>query len=102
MLHRLDGGRRRRWPRGTWMKLQSGEILRAFMRQRGISERTLARYAGCSRAFIGHLLHERRTTCTPELAVKIAEALSVPVEGLFMPRMSNGSTQKARSRGAAA
>jgi transcriptional regulator with XRE-family HTH domain len=70
------------------MRLQSGEILRAFMRQRGISERTLARYAGCSRAMVGHLLHGRKTTCSPQLAVKIAEALSVPLEALFAPRMS--------------
>lgn len=102
MLHSIDGGRRRRWPKGTWMKLQSGEILRAFMRQRGISERTLARYAGCSRAMISHLLHGRKTTCTPELAVKITEALTVPLEALFMPRMSATSSQKQASTGAAA
>jgi transcriptional regulator with XRE-family HTH domain len=71
------------------MRLHSGEILRAFMNKRGISERTLARHAGCSRAFIGHLLHERKTTCTPQLATNIAEALSVPLEGLFTPRSSN-------------
>ena len=75
------------------MRLHSGEILRAFMRQRGISERTLARYAGCSRAFIGHLLHERKTTCTPELAMRIAEGLSVPLEGLFAPKMPGSSGQ---------
>lgn len=95
-------GRRRRWPKGTWMKLQSGEILRAFMRQRGISERTLARYAGCSRAFIGHLLHERRTTCTPELALKISEALAVPLEGLFTPRQSGVNGPPVRPRRTAA
>jgi transcriptional regulator with XRE-family HTH domain len=82
------------------MKLQSGEILRAFMRERRISERTLARYAGCSRAMIGHLLHGRKTSCTPQLAEKIAEALSVPVEALFTPRMTPVSIQ--RGAGAAA
>lgn len=79
------------------MRLQSGEILRAFMRQRGISERTLARYAGCSRAFIGHLLHGRKTTCTPELAARIAEALSVPLEALFVPRMTTTPGRPART-----
>lgn len=100
MLQPVNGGRRRRWPKGTWMRLQSGEILRAFMRQRAISERTLARYAGCSRAFIGHLLHERKTTCTPELATRIAEALSVPLEGLFAPKMSIADGHKVRSSAA--
>lgn len=84
------------------MRLQSGEILRAFMHQRCISERTLARYAGCSRAMIGHLLHGRRTTCSPVLAVKISEALSVPLEGLFTPRMSHKTGRKVSSQGAAA
>jgi transcriptional regulator with XRE-family HTH domain len=104
MLHSIDGGRRRRWPKGTWMRLQSGEILRAFMRKRGISERTLARYSGCSRAMIGHLLHERKTTCTPQLAERIAEALSTPLEALFTPRMSthNGHEKHNKMSGAAA
>lgn len=104
MLRAIDGGRRRRWPKGTWMRLQSGEILRAFMRKRGISERTLARYAGCSRAMIGHLLHERKTTCTPQLAERIAEALSTPLEALFTPRMSSEDVHQKRSKisGAAA
>lgn len=102
MVQPIVVGRRRRWPRGTWMRLQSGEILRAFMRQRGISERTLARYAGCSRAFIGHLLHERKTTCTPQLAVNIAEALQVPIEALFMPRVTPNGVHAARRSGAAA
>lgn len=70
------------------MRLESGEILRAWMRRRRISERTLARYAGCSRAMIGHLLHERKTTCTPQLAERIAEALDVELSSLFTPKMS--------------
>jgi transcriptional regulator with XRE-family HTH domain len=84
------------------MRLQSGEILRAFMRQRGISERTLARYAGCSRAMVGHLLHGRKTTCTPQLAVKIAEALSVPLEALFVPRVSTNMDRRSSGTGAVA
>jgi transcriptional regulator with XRE-family HTH domain len=102
MLQAIDGGRRRRWPKGTWMKLESGEILRAWMRRRRISERTLARYAGCSRAMIGHLLHERKTTCTPQLAERIAEALDVELSSLFAPRVStNGSESKSLRKTAA-
>ncbi len=102
MVTSLGSRRCRRWPKGTWMKLLSPEILRAFMRQRSISERTLARYAGCSRAMVGHLLHGRKTTCTPQLAERIAEALSVPLEGLFMPKMPSATRQHGEKHGAAA
>lgn len=102
MLQVVGGGRRRRWPKGTWMRLESGEILRAWMRRRRVSERTLARYAGCSRAMIGHLLHERKTTCTPQLAERIAEALDVELSSLFTPKMSAAGKQSDAATGAAA
>jgi transcriptional regulator with XRE-family HTH domain len=100
MLQAVGGGRRRRWPKGTWMKLRSAEVLRAEMRHRGLSERTLARYAGCSRAFIGHLLHERKSSCTPELAVRIEEALGLREGALFVPRVSSQTEHKSPGRAA--
>lgn len=78
---------RRRWPKGTWMKLQSRDILRSLMEdeRRNFSMSKLARYSGCSKSFISHLLAGRKTSCTPELAERIAEALDVPVTLLFVP-----------------
>lgn len=58
------------------------------MEQRGLSLSTLARYAGCSKSFISHLLSGRKTTCTPALAGRIAQALDVPLEVLFVPSAS--------------
>lgn len=78
----------KRWPRGTWMRLQSSDTLRALMGQKGFSMERLARYSGCSKSFISHLTADRKKTCTPELAGRIAEALEVPLEILFMPSVS--------------
>lgn len=70
------------------MKLKSHETLRALMNQDGFSMGRLARYAGCSKGFISHLLAGRRNSCTAELGARIAEALGVPVEILFAVSMS--------------
>lgn len=81
----------KRYPKGTWMKLRSIEILVAFMRQKDFSLGRLARYAGCSRSMISHLTSGRRSSCSPELADRIAEALDVPREALFDQRASADS-----------
>lgn len=73
-----------RWPKGSWMKLTSADTLKALMAQRGLSMSRLARYAGCSKSFIAHLCVGRKSTCTPQLAQRIAEALEVPLEILFV------------------
>ena len=87
----------RRWPKGTWMKLQSPETLRALMNQRGFSYDRLARYAGVSKSFISHLTAGRKTTCKATTAENIAEALDIPLEILFVPSLSADSGQIVRA-----
>lgn len=87
----------KRYPKGTWMKLRSAEILVAFMRQKDFSLGRLARYAGCSRSMISHLTSGRKTSCSPELADRISEALDVPTEALFDLRESSGSGSSDRA-----
>ncbi|MFC9768410.1 XRE family transcriptional regulator [Rhodococcus jostii] len=58
------------------------------MKQDKFSLARLAMYGGCSKSFISHLLSERRTSCTPELAERLAMALRVPCEVLFEPKSS--------------
>lgn len=82
-----------RWPKGAWMKLASANTLRALMEQKGFSLGRLSRYAGCSKGFISHLLSGRKTTCTPILAERIAEALDVPVTVLFVASLSSAAGQ---------
>jgi len=83
--------RRRRYPKGTWMKLISKHTLIALMEDRKFSTQRLAIYSQCSKSMIGHLRSGHKTSCTPSLAERIAEALDVPVVALFEQRASAGS-----------
>lgn len=82
---------RKRWPKGTWMKLHNGKILRGLMDAKHLSNADLAKHAGVSRTFISALVNERRTSCTPRVAECIAERLEVPLVVVFDPRPSAGS-----------
>lgn len=73
------------------MRLTSRDTLRALMGQRDMGMARLARYSGCSKGFVSHLLSGRRTSCTPLLAGRIAEALDVPLNILFVPLPSSGT-----------
>ena len=82
------------------MKLTSPDTLRALMAQRQFSYERLARYAGVSKSFISHLTSGRKSTCKPETAENIAEALDVPLAILFMPStsaVSGSSVRRAQS-----
>lgn len=83
---------RKRWPKGTWMRLRSPETLRALMNQSHLSLGQLAGYSGCSKGFISHLLAGRRSSCTTKLAENIAGVLHVPINVLFDARMSTTSS----------
>lgn len=64
------------------------EVLVDEMEARQLSMGRLARYAGCSKGMVSHLTSGRRTTCSPELAENIAEALGLTVRTLFAPQLS--------------
>jgi transcriptional regulator with XRE-family HTH domain len=70
------------------MKLTSADTLKALMDQRDFSYERMARYAGCSKSFISHLVKGRKTSCSPVLAENIAEALQVPLSLLFVEQVS--------------
>ena len=94
----------RRWPKGTWMRLKSGALLRELMNTKRLSNEAVGRHAGVQRTFISALVNERRTSCTPKVAARIAERLEVPLEVLFVPRASAASVKngKRQTRGKAA
>lgn len=86
---------RRRYPKGTWMRLHSKERLRAFVGpepDKKISQRRLSRYVGVHESFINHLTSGRRSSCTPMVAQRIAEAVGVPLEILFVPEMTSSDS----------
>jgi transcriptional regulator with XRE-family HTH domain len=84
------------------MKLRSAEILKAFMKDQRLSMQGLATRANCSKSFVGFLANGAKTTCTPALAVRIAEALSVPLDVLFVDEASARSGRGDKSRRTAA
>lgn len=79
---------RKRWPKGTWMRLRSGALLRELMNTKGLSNADIALHARCGRTWISALVNERRTSCTPQVAERIAERLEVPLTVLFDPKTS--------------
>jgi hypothetical protein len=90
---------RRRWPKGTWMRLKSPELLRAFVgdplkdASKRMSGRQLAKYVDVHPSFIDHLLAGRRTSCEPGTAERIAEVLGVPLNVLFDPKVPTTARQ---------
>lgn len=92
----------KRRPKGTWMRLRSAELLRAFVGpepDKRMSGRKLARAAGKHPSFINHLTSGRESSCTPQTADRIADALGVPTEVLFEERVTtakrpNGKQQR--------
>lgn len=93
---------RKRYPKGTWMRLNSGKILRGLMDTKRLSNADVALSAGVGRTFISALVNERRTSCTPLVAQRIAERLEVPLEVLFAPRTSAASGNNTKTRRKAA
>lgn len=81
----------RRWPKGTWMKLQSKETLRALIKQRGLSYQDIGTLADCHKSMVSQLVNGHRTSCSAELAEKLAVILGVPREVLFVAHASAAS-----------
>lgn len=73
-----------RYPKGSWMRLQSGDTLRALMNQKKFSMARMGRYADVSQSFIHRLCTGEKRSCKPRTAERIAEALDVPVGLLFV------------------
>lgn len=78
------------------MRLISYQVLDQYMEFRGETNRSLARKANLSQATIGHLRSGARNSCRPATARRIAFALQVLPESLFMPEVSTVQVDTAR------
>lgn len=87
-----------RWPKGSWMRVQSGATLRALMDQKNFSTARLGRYTDCSKSFIHRLCSGEKRSCSPRLAARIAEALDVPIGLLFVLETSSDNGQNGNHR----
>jgi helix-turn-helix protein len=90
--------------RQLWMRLRDRYELIAYMEQRSLSVRELARWAHCHPSTIGHLRTGHMTTCSARLAARIEKALGVEPGRLFEPKTMTSSssvTPTTNRRGAA-
>jgi hypothetical protein len=95
--------RTRRWPKGTYMQLINPDRLRSFVGpepSKKMSGRRLARYIEVHPSFVDHLISGRRRSCKNNTAERIAEALDVPLEILFVP-VTPSATGQATKQSAA-
>lgn len=95
----------KRWPKGTWMKIVSKERLRSFVGpgdDKKMSGRRLARIVDVHPSFIDHLLTGRRSSAKPLTAQRIAEALEVPLDILFVPTLPSAGCASVQREKAAA
>lgn len=84
------------------MRVTNLKLLKKLMVIQGVSARQLAEVCGYkSHAYITRILRGEITTVTPERAARIARHLEVPIDELFMPRLSSDTLQPAK-RGRAA
>lgn len=82
------------------MRLISYQVLDQYMEFRNETNRSLAMKAGLSQATIGHLRSGARNSCRPVTARKIAFALQVLPESLFVPEVTSAQTGTARNSAA--
>lgn len=71
------------------MRVRDAEVLRAYVRLLGVSQRALAARAGIGHATLNHLLSGRRSTCSLRTARAIERALACPA-GLFFDGAPRG------------
>lgn len=81
----------KRWPKGTYMKLNNRDMLRALIEHSGLSYQDIGTMAGCHRSMISQLVNGHRKSCTGPLAERISLCLGVPSELLFVAHVSAGS-----------
>jgi transcriptional regulator with XRE-family HTH domain len=67
-----------------YMRITHPPTLKALIRQRGLTYAALGAQVGCTAPFLCHLAQGRRSGATPELAERIAEALDVDLDLIFV------------------
>lgn len=81
-----------------YMIVKDAELIGRLMATKGISRRQLARSMGwTAHSYVNRILAGNVRSVSPDAAVKIAYLLGVPVDLIFVPRVS-GETPKSVRR----
>lgn len=74
----------------VWMELHAPDRLRRQMERKALSQRTLATAAGWKgHAHLSRLLSGRAKNVDPIAALRLAHTLDLPVDDLFVTRVSS-------------
>lgn len=85
-----------------YMILKDRKQLASVMIVQGVSQRELAKAAGWkSHSYLGRLLRGDAKTLDPDAALRIAHRLGLPVDLLFLTRVSNKSGHHVQQKSAA-
>lgn len=80
------------------MQVNDADLLRRLLKTKGFTARQLSRQMGWkSHSYLNRILGGDVRTVTPDVAVKIAYLLQVPVDLIFVPRVS-GDTRQTEGR----
>lgn len=72
-----------------WMYVRDYRRLASIVIVQGVTHRDLATAAGYkSHSYVGRLLRGQVKTLEPEAAIRIAHFLGLPVDDLFVPKVS--------------
>lgn len=84
------------------VRLISPVALQTYIKFRDLSLREVAERSDNSKSLIGHLTTGERKSTSPDRARRIARALDVPVEVLFVPEVSTVKRDTSRKAKVAA
>lgn len=84
-----------------YMQIKDAELLRRLMESKRMTARQLSRQMGwSSHSYMNRILGGSVRTVTPDAAVKIAYLLQVPVDLIFVARVSGETRQTGRLKSA--
>lgn len=80
-----------------YMLVKDAPLIRRLMESKGLTARQISRDMGwSSHSYFNRVLSGQVRTVTPDAAVKLAYLLQVPVDLIFVPRVSGDARQNVR------
>jgi transcriptional regulator with XRE-family HTH domain len=84
-----------------FMFVKDADLLRRLLESKGLTARQVTRDMGWkSHSYLNRILTGQVRTVTPDAAVKLAYLLQVPVDLIFVPRVSGDTRHIARQKSA--
>lgn len=80
-----------------YMLVKDADLIRRLIESKGLTARQISRDMGwTSHSYFNRVLNGQVRSVTPDAAVKIAYLLQVPVDLIFVPRVSGETRQNVR------